>query len=222
MPLTSPTGRLSATGLAAVFAAHALVAVLLIRTEPWVPPTPESVLTVSLLPSVATAPPIPETRPAVQPPRPRQPETPPSPQIAVPEDVAATTPIEAPPPPAAPAPVAAVAPVIEPAPAAPSAAPVPTLAVTPARYDADYLDNPKPGYPPISRRLGEEGRVLLRVVVSATGLPVDLKVQVSSGFDRLDQAALSTVRRWKFVPPRIGKEPVAAPVLIPITFSLKG
>jgi protein TonB len=229
----TPTRRLSVAGFAAVVAAHVLLAVLLLRAESWVPPAAERVLAVSLLSDVAPAPTRPERTPNAAPPRPRTIETPPPAQIAGPAEVVAATPFEAPRPPA-PAPVAAApvaaapAPPTDKTPAAPppasSPAPAspPAPAVTPARFDADYLDNPKPGYPPVSRRLGEEGRVVLRVRVDSAGLAVEAQVHASSGFDRLDSAALSTVRRWKFVPARRGSEAVAATVLVPITFSLKG
>ena len=54
-----------------------------------------------------------------------------------------------------------------PAPAPPAAAPAATAApatVTAARFDAAYLNNPRPGYPALSRRLREEGQVTLRVL----------------------------------------------------------
>jgi protein TonB len=101
--------------------------------------------------------------------------------------------------------------------AAPTAPPQPTQ----PRFDADYLDNPKPTYPTLSRRMGEEGRVVLRVHVAASGLPLDVALHAGSGSSRLDQAALDAVRRWKFVPARLGSETVAATVLVPIVFSLK-
>ncbi len=94
-------------------------------------------------------------------------------------------------------------------------------APSPPRFDAAYLDNPKPVYPLISRRMKEEGRVLLRVQVAANGLAADVEIQTSSGSSRLDQSALETVRRWKFVPARLGSEAVAASVLVPVVFSLK-
>lgn len=96
-----------------------------------------------------------------------------------------------------------------------------SAAPSPPRFDAAYLDNPKPSYPLISRRMKEEGRVLLRVQVSANGQAADVEVHTSSGSMRLDQSALETVRRWKFVPARQGSEAVAASVLVPIVFSLK-
>ncbi len=90
------------------------------------------------------------------------------------------------------------------------------------RYGADYLDNPAPGYPPLSRRLREEGQVILKVFVEKNGSPSEVNVHSSSGSERLDQAALEAVRRWKFVPARRGEEAVAAWVLVPISFQLRG
>lgn len=101
---------------------------------------------------------------------------------------------------------------------APVSAPV---AITAARFDADYLHNPKPDYPRISRRLGEEGMVLLRVYVSTEGLADKVELKLSSGFSRLDQAAQETVGRWRFVPARRGDEAIAAWVQVPITFQLE-
>ena len=124
--------------------------------------------------------------------------------------------------------------VDSPAPVAATVPPAPTIAAAPApaasapaavpsqpRFDADYLDNPKPPYPAISRRLSEQGRVVLRVHVDADGRPADVQLHVSSGSSRLDQSALDTVRRWKFAPAKLGKEPIAAWVLVPIAFTLK-
>jgi protein TonB len=101
--------------------------------------------------------------------------------------------------------------------------PPPTAAATPIppRFDASYLDNPKPPYPPISRRLGEQGKVVLRVHVAADGSTTEVQVNTSSGYPRLDDSALATVRRWKFIPARLGQEAVAAWVLVPIAFTLK-
>jgi protein TonB len=124
-----------------------------------------------------------------------------------------------------PAPLPEVERVVEPPPlppiAAPQAPPQPSAPVAPPRFDADYLDNPKPVYPPLSRRMGEEGKVVLRVFVDASGLPAQVEVRTSSGSERLDRAAVSAIGRWKFVPARQGSEAVAAWVLVPIVFSLK-
>ena len=92
--------------------------------------------------------------------------------------------------------------------------------ITAARFDADYLQNPMPIYPPMSRRLGEEGKVVLRVRVSAQGLPLSVEVSKSSGFPRLDEATRVAVERWRFVPARQGNEPIEASVLVPLNFTL--
>lgn len=123
--------------------------------------------------------------------------------------------------PVKPEPEPELAPVV--AAAAPVAAPEPDpLSVEPPRFNADYLDNPSPDYPRVSRRMGEEGRVLLRVLVSAGGLANRVLVKQTSGYVRLDEAALDAVRRWRFVPAQQGGNPVDAWVVVPITFSLKG
>lgn len=90
-----------------------------------------------------------------------------------------------------------------------------------ARFNADYLHNPPPAYPPASRRRGEEGRVLLKVWVLPDGRPGNIQLHDSCGFERLDSAALDAVRRWQFVPARRGSEMVAGWVIVPIQFSLK-
>lgn len=99
-----------------------------------------------------------------------------------------------------------------------AAAPVPVI---PPNFNADYLDNPPPAYPALSRRLSEQGKVLLRVLVNRAGAADKIELKSSSGSSRLDDAALETVKHWRFVPARQGDQPVAAWVLVPITFTLK-
>lgn len=105
--------------------------------------------------------------------------------------------------------------LIAPAPPAPTVAPAPLI---PPLFNADYLENPPPAYPLSSRRLGEKGRVLLRVFVSANGRAERVEIQTSSGFERLDSAARDAVTHWRFVPARRGDEHVAAWVLVPVSF----
>ncbi len=115
--------------------------------------------------------------------------------------------------------------VVAPQPPAPPAPPViappAPVAVVAARFDADYLHNPKPAYPAISRRNGEEGKVLLKVRVSPQGAALDVAVSHSSGFSRLDAAALDAVTRWRFVPARRGDEAIESAVVVPVTFALE-
>jgi protein TonB len=211
--MTSPYGGrgVSRAGLAVVVALHLLAFWALLRMEVFSLPAPLALLEVSLL-----APPLPETppKPAIMPPKPRPVEKRPAPR-PVRETAPLALPVDAP--------VAAAAPpgelpTVSPEPTfAPPASPAPTQ----PRFDADYLDNPRPVYPALARRLGEQGRVLLRVRVAADGLPLDVELQAGSGSPRLDQAAIDTVRRWKFVPARLGNEAIVATVLVPIAFSLK-
>lgn len=92
---------------------------------------------------------------------------------------------------------------------------------TAARFDAAYLANPRPVYPPLSRRLGEQGTVLLRVRVGGDGRAEAVRVLRSSGSPRLDRAAREVVSRWRFVPARVGEAAVASWVQVPIAFTLE-
>jgi protein TonB len=94
--------------------------------------------------------------------------------------------------------------------------------ISPPRFDAAYLHNPKPEYPRLARRLGEQGTVLLDVYVGADGSPEKIALNASSGSPRLDRAARETVRQWKFVPARQGERPVGAWIVVPIRFVLEG
>lgn len=93
--------------------------------------------------------------------------------------------------------------------------------VTPPVYEADYLSNPPPSYPRLSRRLREEGEVELRVRVDPAGQPVVVELARSSGSGRLDEAALRAVRDWRFEPARRGGQAVEAWVRVPILFKLE-
>jgi len=100
-----------------------------------------------------------------------------------------------------------------------SSGPAAAAVVQPASH-ADYLNNPKPDYPRLSQRLGEQGVVTLLVLVGVDGLPQKVEVKTSSGFERLDRAALDAVRQYRFVPGRRGNVPEAMPVIVPIVFKL--
>lgn len=120
-----------------------------------------------------------------------------------------------------PAPAAALAAPAEakPSPSAPSA--TPAEPVSQARFDVDYLKNPAPPYPPLSRRVGEEGKVVLRVSVNPQGTADNVEIKISSGSQRLDESALKTVRHWKFIPAKRGDVAVQSWVLVPIIFKLE-
>jgi protein TonB len=71
-----------------------------------------------------------------------------------------------------------------------------------------------------SRRLGEEGRVMISALVSVEGLVKEAFVEVSSGFPRLDEAALAAVRAWRFVPAKRAGVTVEIRHRIPLRFEL--
>ena len=69
---------------------------------------------------------------------------------------------------------------------------------SPPSVDLAVRQSPQPAYPPQSRRLNEEGVVALAVLVDEQGRPMEVRVSKSSGFPRLDQAAIEGLRKWRF------------------------
>ncbi|NBW00682.1 MAG: energy transducer TonB [Betaproteobacteria bacterium] len=111
--------------------------------------------------------------------------------------------------------------VASPAPnGAPTASSAAASAAEPARslvaeerqpsVDASFRGNRIPDYPQMSRRLGEQGAVVLRVMISQDGRAGEIQLSKSSGYSRLDRAAIEAVRDWRFVPALKGGRPVAA------------
>ena len=86
---------------------------------------------------------------------------------------------------------------------------------------ATGLNNPKPPYPLISRRLNEEGKVVLNVCVSLSGLVENLKLEKTSGYQRLDDIAIETVKKWKFIPAKNQDRDINACYLLPVQFILR-
>lgn len=200
--------HISPIAVTTVALAHLVIGALLLALD--VLPLPQSLptLTVQVLPAqTKTSDLLPE--PKVQPPAKRQqpaPQARPAPTLAATESAAANT-----------LPVAAAP--VTPAPPAPAKA---EISVSAPRFDVDYLDNPAPVYPALAKRMGEEGKVMLRVHVEANGQPSRIEIRNSSGSPRLDQAAEQAVWRWKFVPAKRGNDAVAAWVVVPISFNLRG
>jgi periplasmic protein TonB len=87
--------------------------------------------------------------------------------------------------------------------------------------DADFLNNPTAPYPPASRRLGETGKVLVRVYVDSDGLPKKAELGTSSGFERLDTAGLTVAMKWRYVPGKRAGVAQAMWVNVPVTFTLE-
>jgi len=181
-------------------------------------------------------PPPPPPPPRVQAPRPVHhvaaapapaPRRAPAPRPVASPDPAPAAPVLATAPPAPLPPIAApVADAAPPAPpvvvakAQPSAvAPAPVV-VLPST-DADYLQNEKPAYPALSRKKREQGKVVVGVLIGPDGTAQKAHIHESSGFERLDQAALATVQRWRYVPGKKGGVATAMWFNVPIDFVLE-
>lgn len=87
--------------------------------------------------------------------------------------------------------------------------------------EASELNNPKPPYPAISKKLREQGLVLLKACISANGSLDSLDLKQGSGFSRLDQVALQTVKQWKFIPAKKGGTPIPMCYELPVKFILE-
>jgi len=176
----------------------------------------ETLIPAMVLSSVPTAP-EPQSPPARPSPQ-RQPAPPvrslPRQSAVQPEPLLST---EAP---SAPAYTAAAPPAAAPAPAE-RPAPAVAARIEPPSSQADYLQDPAPQYPPLSRRLGEQGKVLVRVLIGADGQPQRAELKRSSGFDRLDRAALDYVMRCRYVPGKAGGIAQAMWYDAPVNFILE-
>jgi protein TonB len=84
-----------------------------------------------------------------------------------------------------------------------------------------YAENPKPPYPQEARDKGYQGTVRLKVEVLPDGRAGEIELKESCGFGVLDQSALDTVKKWRFIPATKGKTPISCWVIVPITFQLK-
>ncbi len=114
------------------------------------------------------------------------------------------------------APVATAAPT---APAAPS--PTPPAPSTPRTVSSvEYIKAPQLIYPNLSRRLGESGTVVLRILINEKGLPEQILVHKSTGYSNLDEAGRQAAQRALFKPMIENGKPVPVYVLVPLTFQL--
>lgn len=117
-------------------------------------------------------------------------------------------------------------PALPPAAAPVAAAPTQPAAPAPAKVelpssDADYLQNPKASYPRLSKKLGEQGTVVVRVHIGADGTPLKAELKKSSGFERLDQSALEYVMKCRYVAGKINGVPQAMWKDAPVAFVLE-
>ena len=207
--LSRPSSAQRSGLLGLVIGAHVAIFLLVIAARTVVPQLMEIPLVVDLLEPAPVAEKLPEAKPL--PIAKPQPIRQPVPKTPAPVIEASKSDVPAPSAPLA------TPPDIKPTPPAPPA----SEAVSQARFDADYLRNPAPPYPPLSRRMGEEGKVILRVSVNPQGAADSVEVKTSSGSQRLDDAAQKTVRNWKFVPAKRGDTAVQSWVLVPIIFKLE-
>jgi protein TonB len=106
-------------------------------------------------------------------------------------------------------------------PVAASPLPAPPPRVELPSSDAEYLHNPKPEYPRISKQRNEQGKVVVNVFIGPDGLAQKAEIKTSSGFERLDQAALATVKAWRFAPGKRGGVPEAMWFAVPLNFVLE-
>jgi len=175
----------------------------------------------------------PVAKPIPVPPRPQpvaapaptpQPQPSPS-KVSTPTEVAQAAPVAPVSAPTAPTPPAPTRVESPPAPAPPSPAPAPVVTAPsktdvsiPASYNAS---NQKPTYPNMSKRLGEQGTVVLRVLVKADGSAGEVEVKSTSNYPRLDQAAIDAVKTWRFNPAKIDGKATDEWYQVPIPFKLQ-
>lgn len=132
---------------------------------------------------------------------------------AIPSEQAITVP------PPAPAPIAATEPVAATAPT-PVEAAAPSAQIKTFSSGVEYIQPPQPVYPPTSKRMGEEGRIILRVLINEKGRPERVDIQKSSGSPRLDDAAKQAVLQALFKPHAENGKTLAVYAIVPITFHL--
>lgn len=202
-----------AAGLLFVIALHALALWGLWQHR--LLPAPQEIATVFVN---FIAPPVSEQKeaPRPPPPKPKSAETPQVRQLVAETPVTAPADVVAPPPPSRPT-------LVIEAPTVPPASSLPVGPVT-LRRELSFVcpERTPPRYPPISRRLGEEGTVMLRVELDESGRVDAAGVQSGSGHPRLDEAALAAVKTWRCTPARRDGQPVRASATQPFKFVLQG
>jgi protein TonB len=202
-------------GLMFVIAVHGALLYFLLKQQFISPPKQLETLMVNFIPAARPKeepkpePPVPPKSQPVKKPQPRQ-------LVAETPAVLESEPVAPPPEPERePEPVAAAEP--PPAPQMP-AGPV-TLS---SELSVACPELNAPAYPALSRRLGEEGKLVLRVELDEKGRVNVAQVVNSSGFKRLDEAAMTAVKTWRCNPPVRNGQPVRAVALQPFNFVLQG
>lgn len=205
--------------VATVFALHAVVfyaaySGMLTRIVDAAIPDAVMVSFVQPQPEIKTPPAAPKLVPMAQLPPPSLPVVPiPVVQIAQQQNVITTVQ-------SAPAEVRPMAPPVPVAvAAAPAAAPAPSMPRT-ITTGVEYVKEPQPVYPQMSKRMGEQGRVMLRILVNERGTPDQVQVHSSSGSPRLDEAGRQAALRAQFKPHMEDGRAVAVYVIVPVNFQI--
>ena len=230
--------------LTLVVAAHALALHLLVRPDTVTPPAPQTAIEVTLItlpaptplappepvPAAPQAPAPPPPRPVVAPAPPPKPvlkQRTPRPKPAPPPlaksstaPVPAETP-DTPPEPAVEAPDTAPETPATATPMEVAAAPAPAAAPPAECSDAGYLYKPDPPYPRLANRMNQQGTSLIQADVASDGAVDNVRLHRSSGYPRLDNAALKAVAGWRFNPARCGNTAKASQVIVPVEFKLE-
>jgi protein TonB len=87
---------------------------------------------------------------------------------------------------------------------------------------AHIVHSLEPTYPLVSRAREEEGTVFVKVMISPYGTVSDVQIEKSSGYSRLDAAALKSVREWQFAAGKRGSQAIATWVTVSVKFVLHG
>lgn len=208
----------SLPGLVFVVAIHSALLYFLFKQEMIPPPEQLATLIVNFIPASK---PKEETKPEPPPPVPK-PKPVKKPQS---RQLVAEAPVISQSEPVAPPPVPEREPEPEPEPVAVAEAP-PQMPPGPVTLSAELSvacpELNAPAYPALSRRLGEEGKLVLRVELDENGRVHIAQVVNSSGFKRLDEAAMVAVKTWRCNPPQRNGQPVRAIALQPFNFVLQG
>ena len=78
-----------------------------------------------------------------------------------------------------------------------------------------------PEYPLTSRQLNESGTVMLNIYVADQGYVSRARIARSSGWPRLDEAALQHARNWRLIPATLNSKPACMWVTVPVVFDLR-
>ena len=219
-----PLNRLGALGLVILLHLAFFYALKSGLTLPARPPEPREIIATLIAAQPAPAPKPQAPAPQPQPPKPKpkpvvkpQPRPEPAPKaISRPAEPAPAPPAVAE---AAPQAASAAPPGPAAAPAGPPGPPAPIQPKT-VTNGVEYLQPPRPEYPALSRRMGEEGTVMLRILINERGRAERADIHKSSGAPRLDESARQAALRAVFRPYTENGRPIPVYAILPISFQL--